>query len=266
MDEFGLKMPVEFDADKKSIEKIKKSFDDIATHFSDKFKTSVKELFVGAAKNFTNIITSSIKDVFDEMNTMLESSLLSNRTTRENAFTYGLSASESYGFEKAKDMLGIASEEDLFYMTNQQRQKFQDIMTKYAERYQKLYDQGFFEKYLEFQIEMDEFRLDLQTEVIEFFMNNKDTIKSFLDISMDALGFITEALGWIIELLGGNFDTMTEYEKQSEIASILNTSTSNVRATFNNNNTFNGTTDSQKDAYIDMLGAQAQQAIRALGG
>lgn len=222
----------------------------------------------GLAQSFLSSIGNLFKEAWGELDTMLQSSLLSNANTRENAFSYGFSASESYGFDKAKQMLGIQSEEDLMYMTDTQKSKFEEVMTKYSEKYDALYDSGFFDKYLDFQIEMEEFKLDMQMEIIEFFMENKGTIKKFMELSMSAMEFIVEALGWLMDFFGGSEQT-TDEDKLSNINDIIGGYTSNstnISQNFNNNNTFNGGTDSQRSAYLDMLNAQMVEAKKGLGG
>lgn len=256
-------------------------------HLAEEFGTNVKtdlemssEVMVGElkakfldklsdlAKSFLSSIGNLFKEAWAELDTMLQSSLLSNVNTRENAFSYGFSASESYGFDKAKQMLGIQSEEDLMYMNATQKLKFEEVMTKYSEKYDALYDSGFFDKYLEFQIEMEEFKLDMQMEIIEFFMENKGTIKKFMELSMKAMEFIVEALGWLMDFFGGAEQTTGE-DKLSNINDIIGSYTSNstnINQNFNNNNTFNGGTDSQRSAYLDMLNAQMVEAKKGLGG
>lgn len=221
----------------------------------------------GVAQSFLTGIANVFKNAWSELDTMLNSSLLSNANTRENVFAYGFSASESYGFDKAKQMLGIQSEEDLWYMNDTQKTKFQEIMTKYSEKYEKLYDSGFFDKYLEYQIEMEEFRLDVQMEIVKFFMENKNTIKQFMELAMEGMEFIVEALGWLMDFFGGS-EKSSEETKTANINDIISgySSNSNVNQTFNNNNTFNGATDSQKTAYLDMLNAQMLEAKKSLGG
>lgn len=254
----------------------------LADEFGDNVKTDLEEsteVMIGnlksqfldkissIAQSFLASIGNLFKDAWGELGTMLQSSLLTNANTRKNAFNYGFSASESYGFDKAKQMLGIQDEEDLWYMNDTQKNKFQEIMTKYSEKYEQLYDSGFFDKYLEFQIEMEEFKLDMQMEIVEFFMENKNTIKKFMEISMDAMQFIVDALSWLMDVISGREQTSDE-KKIANINDIISgyTSTSNVSTSFTNNNTFNGTTDSQKQAYLDMLNAQMVEAKRGLGG
>lgn len=246
----------------------KTEFDESTEVMIGNLKSQFLNKLSSLAQSFLSSIGNLFKDAWSELGTMLQSSLLTNSNTRENAFNYGFSASESYGFDKAKQMLNIQTEEDLWYMNDTQKSKFQEIMTKYSEKYEQLYDSGFFDKYLQFQIEMEEFKLDMQMEIIEFFMENKNTIKKFMELSMSAMEFIVNALGWLMDFFGGNEQTSDE-EKLANINDIIGSYTSNnavVNQTFSNNNTFNGTTDSQKQAYLDMLNAQMVEAKKGLGG
>lgn len=247
--------------------KVKTDFEASTEYMIGNLKTQFLNKLTSIADNFLQSMSDLFKDAWGELNTMLQRSLLTNSNTRYNAFNYGFSASESYGFDKAKQMLGIQSEEDLWYMNDTQRNKFQEIMSKYAEKYEQLYDSGFFDKYLEFQIEMEEFKLDMQLEIIEFFMENKNTIKTFFEIMIEGMEFLVDALGWIIDIMGGNSKTSDE-EKLANINDIIAGYSQNtvVTQSFNNNNTFNGTTDSQKQAYLNMLNAQMVEAKKGLGG
>ena len=179
----------------------------------------------------------SLKTILDdslkELNNMLQSSLLTNATTRKNVFTYGMSGAESYGFEKAKGLLGIQSDSDLMYMNAQQSQLFQESMKKYADKYSELYDKGYFEEMLEFQVEMDMFRQDVQLALIRMFLDNKETIISGFNALMVIAQKVTSILDWI----GG---------RQSATASevLNNYSTKNVSV----DTTFNITGDISKES------------------
>lgn len=234
--------------------------------FAANLKTTVVKGLGNLAMSFLSSLGNLFKDALNELGNMVNASFLTNDTYRNNAFSYGMTAAESYGFEQAKSMLGI-NDENIWYMNDYQREKFRDVMTKYAERYQKLYDSGFFEKYLDYQIDMQEFKLDMEMEVIEFFMNNKDTIMEFMDVLMDGMEFIVDAVDWLVDHFGGSEKTRDE-EKLDNIESILSTyvTNNNVNVQTTNNNTFNGTTDSQSSKYLDMLNAQVVEAKRAFGG
>lgn len=244
------------------VEALKAGFD----NFVGNLKMQVLRQLSNIANSFISGIANVFKEAWEELGNMVNQSFLTNDTYRENAFSYGMSASESYGFEQAKSMLGV-NDETMIYMDDYQWGKFRDIMTKYTERYEKLYDSGFFEDYLDFQIEMQEFKQDMEMEIIEFFMDNKDTIKDFMELTMDAMEFIVDALGWIMDFLDPD-DRTSDEEKIDNINGILDQYVSNNNVTNNTvnmdgNYTFNGTTDSQKEFYTDMLKSSMVEAKKA---
>lgn len=256
-DEFVKKLSIFLDLDKD----VKGNVEAIRKLLNKEFKMQISSI----GKNFLSSLSNVFKSAWEQFNDTFKSSFLTNAATRANVFGYGFSMAESYGFEQAKQLLGIQSEEDLWYMNDAQKTQFQNIMTKYAERYSMLYDSGFFNDYLDYQIAMEEFKLDVQTEIIEFFMANKDTIKTFMTYSIKALEVIVNAISWIAD----RFNPGVSVEaKTANINDIVNGGgTRNViNQTFSNNNTFNGTTDSQKQAYLDMLSAQMIEAKKGLGG
>lgn len=295
MDEYGIKLPIIFQVDKASLNKAKEALEDAQPSETDIKKgggflrklhdvfDKNKNNFIDAAKATFGISNASIWmaamsklkeilfDALDEFNNIVDSSYLTNATTRQNLFTYGLNASQSYGFEKAKSMLGV-DDESMIYMNDFQRNKFIEIMQKYTDKYNELYDKGFFDKYLETQIALDEFQLDFKLEFLNFFVENKDTIMFVLDGLLDFMVFVTNTLSiiakpanWLSEGLATLFGESTTQNVER-----YQNNTSNSYRTNNVNmnyyNTFNGETASQRDSYLNMLNASAQEAILAMGG
>ena len=254
----------EDDSSDDSTKDLQKKFD----NFVGKLKRQVVDKLSSIANSFISGIANVFNDAWAELGNIVDQSFLTNNTYRTNAFSYGMSASESYGFEQAKSMLGVTSEEDLWYMNEYQQEKFRDIMTKYAERYESLYDSGFFEDYLDYQIEMREFQQDVQLEIVEFFMDNKDTIKEFMNVGIESMQYIVDALAWIMDAINPNDATSNE-EKIDNVNSILeqyvsnNSSVTNNTVNMDGTYTFNGTTDSQKSYYVDMLKSSMVEAKKA---
>ena len=190
----------------------------------DKATSKFKE----GLKSVLDLEWNSLKDVLDDsldkLDELVNTSFLTSSKTRANAFAYGMSASQSYGFEIAKQFLGISSEEDLMYMNSFQSRKFQEIMTKYSEKYSKLYDEGFFEKQLEFQIARQEFQEDVELEVAQLFIDHKEEIIGAMEAIMKILDFI------------GNFmNGISNHQSVSDIINNVNNSAKNVNVdtTFN---------------------------------
>lgn len=163
-------------------------------------------------KSFADIMTS----VTEEMGTMLQSSLLTNSTTRSNVFGFGMSSGESYGFEKAKSALGNLSTEDLMYMSPKQAELFQKTMTQYAQEYNKLYDEGFFDTLMEYQVERAKFQDEVEIELIKMFVENKDTFIS----GMKGIMKIADAILKVLAYMSGRqtasaSETISNYSSKS---------------------------------------------------
>lgn len=247
---------------------LQKAFGDMTKSAQDKFIDNINDKILAKIEQlgaqFLQGIANAFKDAWGELKNIMQSSFMTNQTTRENMFAYGMSASESYGFEQAKSMLGIQSEEDLWYMNQNQREQFQRVMTKYADKYNRLADSGFFDTMLDYEIEMQEFKKDMQLSIVEFIMNNKDTIKTFMKMTMEFLKVIMEGVTWLVDKFTDR--RTTDEEKAANIDSILNSYVQNNRSmTLNQTNNFNGASGQYVDSSLNQLTAQTTEALRAFG-
>ena len=228
-----------------SLKSFTKGFSGALNSFSKGFKSGISDI----SAKFLSKLGSLMTDALDEMDNMLRYSQLTDAGIRETKFSYGFSSSQAYGFDKAKSMLGISSDEDLMYMNNQQQQQFRNAFIKYSEKYTKLADDGFFEKMQEYNVEMEEFKEDLKLNFVEWFMNNKDSIKLTLDAIMSFTQFTMTALSWLLKYFGQK--ETSESEKSARISDVINnysSSRSNV-VTVTNNNTYNGVNDGGKSMF-----------------
>ena len=180
-----------------------------------------------------------LNDSFSELENILDFSKLSNETTRELMFGYGFSSSQAYGYSKAMSVLGFGSEEDLWYSTDQEKSQFIEAFIRYTEKYNELYDSGMFEKMQEYNVEMAEFKEDLKLEVVEFFMDNKDVIKSAMEALIHISEGIIKIIAQLADIAGGPKEDRTMSQRLSDQAAILN-NYSNLKTTnISIDNTFN---------------------------
>lgn len=277
VDETKKVIKVSIQADKKEIDretdKVKKSF---AEEFSKGFNDSIKSKFkvfditdgkaVGAALGGAagaailkagQAFVDLIKKSWEELDNMVQYSMLSNAETRRLAFNYGFSGSQAYGYQKAMDIMGFESEEDLMFANNSQREKFQELMNKYNEKYTGLYDSGFFEDYMEFQYEMEDMKQELMGEVVGFFIENKDTIKAVMNALLKLAESGINGFGRIIEY----FNSGASVASNSDI--IRNYSSSNS-TTIKIDNTFNGVNSSDQSWLANAGQMTYEQIIKAI--
>lgn len=201
----------------------------------------VKEL-EGLVSNVTSKSLDKLKsildDALDELSDITKYSRMTDAEVRELKLGYGFSSSQAYGYDKAMGMLGIGSMEDLMWADSQQLAQFRRLFEKYSNYYEETMTPEYVEKQLEYQVAMEEFKLDLQNSVISFFLENQDTIMSLMDLSIDFMKFVTMALGNILKAFsnGGR----SENARDRETSSILSSYTSNTKNTnINQTNNFN---------------------------
>lgn len=243
-----------------AIETTKESIEKMSKQLSGAIAKDFKEVVKSAAQEFASVIKSTFRDVISEMKDMLEFSQLSNAQTRELAFNYGFSRSQAYGYSKAMSLVGLESEEDLFYATEQELQQFREAFNKYSNKYEQLYDKGFFEKMQEYQYEMADFKQEMQMEIINFFMNNKETIKAGMIALMDISKAVLQIFSWLLNTQNRSIAST------SDIINQYNQTTSSRNSNVNVNNTFNGVAKSD-EAWLQNAGSMTyQQVIAALGG
>ena len=251
MDEYLKKIGIEFS--KASLEQVKKLSDNVIDKFNSTMKSITSDLTSGITQAFSNAI--------DDIRDMLEYSQLSSSRTRELAFGYGFSSSEAFGYEKALQAVGLESEEDLFYANTQELQQFREAFDKYSKQYSQLYDSGFFKEMQQYQYEMQDFKNEMSLEVVRFFMDNKEEIKSGMKALMQIAEWIVKGFSWLIDFLGGGSSPGVDSDLVSKYSTVTNSST-NV----NVNNTFNGVSKGDETWLANAGEASYEQIIRALGG
>lgn len=222
------------------------------------FAESIDNVLAKAKDALVNVL----KDAWSELDNILQYSLLSNEHTRNLAFTYGFNASQAYGFDKAMGLMGLQSEEDIAYLNNAQREKFFNMMNGFSEKYASLYDEGFFDQYLDFQYEMAEFKEDVKLEIVQFFMDNKDLIKSGMKAIMKLAEGTLKALDWIVDFFKGN--TRDSSDRVAASTDIINNYANNARTTdVKIDNTFNNVARQDQGWLVNAGMTVSEQIVRA---
>lgn len=183
----------------------------VTAHAVDKLGGIVK-------KGFDSVLTS-FKEAWTDLRELVGYSKLSTRSVREQMFSYGFTFAENYAFDKTMGLLNLNDVEDLWYLNQQEQNKFMEKFGEYSDRYTQLYDQGFFEEMEQYDWEMQEFKEDLKYSFIQWFVDNRDVIKS----GMEAIMTIAK---WVLKIFGaifGSGGTVSESEKAAKTAEILNT-------------------------------------------
>lgn len=238
-----------------------KNLKSVRRELGGKAEKSDGNLFTQKLTDISGMFLSKLKGIFtdawDELSTLLNFSKLSNAETRNLAFSYGFSSSQAYGFTQAKSLLGVSSDEDIFYMNAQERQQFYDAFTKYTQKYDQLYESGFFKTLQDYQVEMQEFQLDMRLNVAEFFIDNKDAIKAGMNALMTLAEWTVKGFSFLIERL--SFGSTAS--SASDIVNNYASRSVNVKI----DNTFNGTTKEIEANVGNVWKNNLAQIIQALG-
>lgn len=225
------------------------------------FKQELPQRIDRIADKFVAQLKSLLKNSIKELEVMLKASKLSNRDTRELAFTYGFNPSQVYGFQQASQMTGLTSYEDFVYADKGEKSRFLTAFTKYADRYNELADSGFFEEMEQYQFEMQMFQQDLKLDMVKFFMDNKQLIMNSMKAIIEISKITLKIFGAIVNLFGQSEQTASS----ADIANQYNTTTSkNTNIKFYNN--FNNVSRND-ETWLQNAGASAYaQLCDALGG
>lgn len=247
-----------------------KTFGKFMSGTGDLFENASK-LFSGNFDSLNDILTSALESLgsllasgFDELENILNFSQLSDANTRDLMMRYGFSNSEAYGYTKAMNTLGFKSEEDLMYADQQELGLFRKSFEKYSGKYNELYNSGMFDSMQEFNTQMEEFKEDVKLEVVDFFMNNQDTIRAAMKGIISLAEFAITALGKIVQWLNPDART-SDSQKAANTASIIsNYSNINSGTNVSIDNTFNNVAKSDQTWLAHAGQLTYEQIIKAL--
>ena len=243
----------------------KKAFGNMQNKIAD-FASKAKEAII----NFVNDAIESMQ----EMATWdLQNSKVFNQDVVDMYIQTGLQGADAYGMSKALETQGFGNMDDFIeampFMNQEQLEYMQEIAEINAKQYEE--DLEVARAFQEFQVEYDKFKQELQKSLIDFFMENKDTIMTILEGLMNFLGAILNVVDDIFRLFSDPRER-SEQEKKQATADILgvssstltNNNTTNNTSNVNVNNTFNGV-GQQDQSWLANTGQMTyQQVIEAL--
>ena len=232
---------------------------------------NASELFKGNFDSLNDILVSALESLgsllasgFDELENILNFSQLSDANTRDLMMRYGFSNSEAYGYTKAMGALGFESEEDLMYANQQELELFRKSFEKYSGKYNELYNSGMFDSMQEFNTQMEEFKEDVKLEVVDFFMNNQDTIRAAMKGIISLAEFAITALGKIVQWLNPDARTSDSQRAANTASIISNYSNINSGTNVSIDNTFNNVAKSDQTWLAHAGQLTYEQIIKAL--
>lgn len=203
----------------------------------DKMNNALENLasaFIEGLKNIVNQIKESISEMAS-YNT--SSSLFFNREALEQQLQWGTSASQTYGLTKAMNILGFSDIEDLMYANEEQRKALNKLTEKFSSYYDDMEASGFFQEYQEYSLQMEEFKMQFERSVAQFFINNKNTIIKVMDTSLQFMQWLMDVLGDLF----GSTNTRSEEARAAAASDIIKqySTTNNVTKSVNYSPNYN---------------------------
>lgn len=249
------------DTTQKEIDSFTKILSEGVDIVGGKIDSAISSISDFISRKVKNFFSDLLRESINEINEINKYQYLSNRDVREQALTYGFNPAQNYAYSKVMDLMGLSDTEDLMFLRGNQRAKFQEKFEEYSDRYSKLYDSGLFDTLQDFTWEWAEFKEDLEYEIIDFFMTNKDLIKDAMTLGIDLLQRILNVVSVISDIAGGMFG-----RRASTVSDIINNSVSNANTNVKIDNTFNNVAKADQQWLSNAGELTYQQIITALGG
>lgn len=151
----------------------------------------------------------------------VSTSYIVNSQAREQMLAWGLSETQNYAFTKTKELMNMR-DEDLYWMNDNQKAMFSDLMQKETEIYQQMTSDGTLEAFQKMKIDVEILKQEFYAYVVKFISENKDTILYCLETGIQLL----EAIMKTVSVLS-NFTTFNWGRRIAEYLRGNNTITLN---------------------------------------
>lgn len=184
---------------------------------------------------FKETFKAAKERILDMASYDLANSLFTNASARQQALKYGITdPAQNYALSQAMRELGMSSEEDLMFMNPAQQEKFAERMGYWSGKYTELANKDFFRTVQEFQLEWSEFKYDMELGMIEFFMQNKDTIKQVMEVGMQFMEGVLTLLSSILDFFQISRSDSQRHAASMEIVRNYTSRTNTTNVNINN--------------------------------
>ena len=241
----------------------------------DKMADSIEKFKDKALETLKKFAEEALEELEEMASWDVFGSTKYNKDASEMYMSYGLQGADAYAMNKALEATGIDDIET--YLTDPMVRSNQALLDAFNEQYEiakKQYkeDLEIAKSYQEFQKEFDVFKRELKKSLIDFFMDNKDTIMTILKFLMKSMQLIVDLVGDIVSFFGGNtVKDRNDEQRQSdmnELLGVTNNSTISYDNRSNNvnvNNTYNGVGKVDQGMLQNVGQMTYQQIIEYLG-
>lgn len=257
------------------------NFAETIKEFKENFKT-LHPVITAFAKTIAGIFSKTFKSIFSDIKKGIidafdptkgiasydmGSSLFMNARAREMSMRYGISSGQTYALDKTMNMLGM-SEEDLMWMNSAQKEKFNEMMTKYNSFYDEMQSSGVMQKVQEAQLEVKMLKEDLKNKFLLWIAENKDVIITCITGIMNILKGIANVVSSIFNVMNfSKWGSSANALSAEELNNASNYNNSSINLTSNVNQTNNISSEADAKDVMDTLSntniKRYRQAIEA---
>jgi hypothetical protein len=181
----------------------------------------------------------AFKVIDDTATYSVSTSYKSNSQAREQMLTWGLSESQNYAFTQTKKLMNM-SDEDLYWMNDNQKQMFSELMQKETEIYEQMTSDGTLESFQKMEIDMEVLKQEFYAYVVKFISENKDTIMYCMETGIQLL----EGIMKVVSVLSSFSNWTTRLGNSLRNTSNTITLNNYISETSNATDTANKVTDS----------------------
>lgn len=147
---------------------------------------AISSIEIMAIDMIIKIGKQAFKVIDDTAAYSVSTSYKSNTEAREQMLTWGLSESQNYAFTQTKKLMNM-SDEDLYWMNDNQKAMFSELMQKETEIYEQMTSDGTLESFQKMEIDMEVLKQEFYAYVVKFISENKDTIMYCMETGIQLL-------------------------------------------------------------------------------
>lgn len=228
---------------------------DIAEKSYNRIIKLTKKFFDGAKQDYKKAFKEAKDSITEITKYDLGSSVLVSQKARQQALSLGLSNSQNYAYTQAQKLMGITGLEDFYWMNNNQRAMFNEIMQREEARYREMNSNGSLVGFQRVELEQKLLREEFKASIVKFISDNQDTIINFMRTGLNFMQGMMNVVNWIFKAFSTIADAL-QFDRQTDWFAGLfdngtnysaNTSYTNSNKTYNISvhNTISGNGSSQ---------------------
>lgn len=217
-----------------------------------KFLGDVKKKIFDTVKGLAEDIFEQAKEMMDEIASYSENSMMFSEKALDLRMSYGLTGAQAYAYQKAAEDVGFGDFEGYIenaaFASKETLDRFDELLNLYQTTYEQ--DKETAEAYQRFQAEFKDFKTKMASSLIDFFMDNKDTIMSLLQGAVGLLEGIMQFVGWLVDRFNAGRERTT-YERQSSLSDIYNSYGGSKTTNIKIDNSFTGVSPRDRQTYTN---------------